>query len=300
MFDSSASSSASDLEEKMRENIVEVRGISKSYGDAHVLDDVSFNISKGSIVGLIGPNGAGKTTTLKALLGLTDFQGELDVMGSDPRSGRHLMMENVCFVADVGVLPSWLKVKEAIDYLSAVHPGFNRDKAVDLLAQTNIAHNKKVKQLSKGMVTQLHLALIMAIDVDLLVLDEPTLGLDILYRKAFYDSLLNDYFDHETSIIISTHQVEEIESLLTHLLFIDQGKIVLDSAMDDLSEQYHEVFIEPSQVAAAEALGPISSREMLGRKSMIYEGVNRELLAPLGELHVPSVADLFVAKMKRG
>jgi len=281
-------------------NIVEVRGISKAYGDTNVLENVSFNIAKGSIVGLIGPNGAGKTTTLKALLGLTDFEGELDVMGSDPRSGRHIMMENVCFVADVGVLPGWLKVKNAIEYLSAVHPRFNREKAIDLLAQTNITHNKKVKQLSKGMVTQLHLALIMAIDVDLLVLDEPTLGLDILYRKAFYDSLLNDYFDHETSIIISTHQVEEIESLLTHLLFIDQGRIVLDSPMDDLSEQYHEVFVEHSQLAEAEALGPISSREMLGRKSMIFEGVSRELLAPLGELHVPSVADLFVAKMKRG
>lgn len=293
-------SSPKGLEENPKENIVEVRGISKSYGDTHVLDNVRFNIAKGSIVGLIGPNGAGKTTTLKALLGLTDFQGDIEVMGSDPRSGRHLMMENVCFVADVGVLPSWLKVKDAIDYLSSVHPRFNRDKAVNLLAQTNIAHNKKVKQLSKGMVTQLHLALIMAIDVDLLVLDEPTLGLDILYRKAFYDSLLNDYFDHETSIIISTHQVEEIESLLTHLLFIDKGRIVLDSAMDDLSEQYHEVFVEPSQVAEAEALGPISSREILGRKSMIFEGVKRELLTSLGELHVPSVADLFVAKMKRG
>ncbi|MFT7685627.1 MAG: ABC-2 type transport system ATP-binding protein [Candidatus Azotimanducaceae bacterium] len=281
-------------------NIVEVRGISKSYGDTNVLDNVSFNIARGSIVGLIGPNGAGKTTSLKALLGLTDFQGELDVMGSDPRTGRHLMMENVCFVADVGVLPGWLVVKDAIEYLSTVHPRFNRDKALELLAQTNIAHNKKVKQLSKGMVTQLHLALIMAIDVDLLVLDEPTLGLDILYRKAFYDSLLNDYFDHETSIIISTHQVEEIESLLTHLLFIDQGRIVLDSAMDDLSEKYHEVVVEASKVAEAEALGPISTREMLGRKSMIFENVAREVLAPLGELHVPSVADLFVAKMKRG
>jgi len=281
-------------------NIVEVRGISKSYGDTYALDNVNFNIQRGSIVGLIGPNGAGKTTALKALLGLTDFTGELEVMGIDPRTGRHKMMENVCFIADVGVLPRWLKVKDAIDYLSAVHPRFNRDKAVGLLEQTNIQHNKKVKQLSKGMVTQLHLALVMAIDVDLLVLDEPTLGLDILYRKAFYDSLLNDYFDHETSIIITTHQVEEIESLLTHLLFIDQGRIVLDSAMDDLSAHYREVLVEPSQLSQAEALGPLSTREILGRKSMIFEGVDEALLAPLGELHVPSVADLFVAKMRRG
>ncbi|MBL4679478.1 MAG: ABC transporter ATP-binding protein [Pseudomonadales bacterium] len=289
-----------DVSTNIASNIVEVKGISKSYGDTYALDNVSFSIQRGSIVGLIGPNGAGKTTALKALLGLTDFNGELEVMGIDPRTGRHKMMENVCFIADVGVLPRWLKVKDAIDYLSAVHPRFDRDKAVGLLEQTNIQHNKKVKQLSKGMVTQLHLALVMAIDVDLLVLDEPTLGLDILYRKAFYDSLLNDYFDRETSIIISTHQVEEIESLLTHLLFIDQGRIVLDTAMDELSENYREVLVEPSQVSEAEALGPLSTREMLGRKSMIFEGVDEAKLAPLGELHIPSVADLFVAKMRRG
>ncbi|MFT4819398.1 MAG: ABC-2 type transport system ATP-binding protein [Candidatus Pseudothioglobus sp.] len=280
--------------------VVQARGVSKHYGDFAALDNVSFNVDKGSIVGLIGPNGAGKTTALKAVLGLTDFDGELSVMGHDPRSGRHLVMENVCFVADVGVLPRWMKVGEALDYAEGVHPRFNRAKAEALLRETNIGTSQKVKQLSKGMVTQLHLALVMAIEVDLLVLDEPTLGLDILYRKAFYDRLLNDYFDKETSIIISTHQVEEIETLLSHLLFIDRGQIVLNSAMEDLPGRYVQVLVEPEHQRRAESLLPIHSREMLGRKSMIFEDVDRVSLASLGELHVPSVADLFVAKMQRG
>jgi len=280
--------------------VVQAQGVSKHYGGFAALKDVNFTIQKGSIVGLIGPNGAGKTTTLKALLGLTDFEGQLNVLGHDPRTGRHHVMENVCFVADVGILPRWLSVGEALDYVEGVHPRFNRQKAEALLAETNIRnYRQKVKQLSKGMVTQLHLALVMAIDVELLVLDEPTLGLDILYRKAFYDRLLNDYFDHETSIIISTHQVEEIESLLSHLLFIDQGRIVLDSAMDELANVFTEVWVEADQVAAAEALQPIHVRDLLGRKSMIFEGVNPASLASLGELHVPSVADLFVAKLQR-
>ena len=281
-------------------SVVIANGITKAFGDFLALDHLTFSIPRGSIVGLIGPNGAGKTTTLKALLGLTDFEGELTVLGTDPRTGRHKVMENVCFISDVGVLPRWLKVREAIEFIAAVHPRFNRDKAVEFLATTDIEHNKKVKQLSKGMVTQLHLALVMAIDVDLLVLDEPTIGLDILFRKQFYDRLLNDYFDHETSIIISTHQVEEIESLLTHLLFIDKGQIVLDSSMDDLSELYREVLVKPECIDQAQALGPISTRDMLGKKSMIFERVEAELLSPLGELHVPSVVDLFVAKMQRG
>jgi ABC-2 type transport system ATP-binding protein len=232
--------------------VVQAQGVSKHYGDFAALDNVSFTVEKGSIVGLIGPNGAGKTTALKAVLGLTGFNGELSVMGHDPRTGRHHVMENVCFVADVGVLPRWLKVGEALDYVEGVHPRFNRLKAEALLKETNIGTMQKVKQLSKGMVTQLHLALVMAIEVDLLVLDEPTLGLDILYRKAFYDRLLNDYFDKETSIIITTHQVEEIETLLSHLLFIDRGKIVLDSTMDDLPKRYAQVLVEPEQLGLAD------------------------------------------------
>ena len=280
--------------------VVQAQGVSKHYGGFAALKDINFTIRKGSIVGLIGPNGAGKTTTLKALLGLTGFEGQLTVMGQDPRKGRHHIMENVCFVADVGILPRWLSVGEALDYVEGVHQRFNRSKAEAMLAETQIRnHRQKVKQLSKGMVTQLHLALVMAIDVELLVLDEPTLGLDILYRKAFYDRLLNDYFDHETSIIISTHQVEEIESLLSHLLFIDQGSIVLDSAMDELGNAFTEVLVEPDQVAAAEAQQPIHVRDLLGRKRMIFEGVNPASLARLGTLKIPSVADLFVAKLQK-
>ena len=280
-------------------DVVKANGLTKSYGDFKALDDVNFTIEKGSIVGLIGPNGAGKTSTLKSILGLTEFEGELEVLGTDPRKGRHHVMERVCFIADVGVLPRWLKVSEALDYIEGVHAGFSREKAETMLAETNISPKQRVKQLSKGMVTQLHLALILSISVDLLVLDEPTLGLDILYRKAFYDQLLNDYFDHETSIIISTHQVEEIETLLSHLLFIDQGNIVLDSPMDNLADSFCEVIVKPELTDRARGLNPIHIRESLGQKSMIFENVDRSYLAPLGELQVPSVADLFVAKLQR-
>ena len=279
--------------------VVQAQGMSKQYGDFEALKNVDFNIEAGSIVGLIGPNGAGKTTALKALLGLTKFSGDLEVLGMDPRHGRHEIMERVCFIADVGVLPRWLKVSEALDYIEGVHPGFNRAKAEELLADTKISPRQKVKQLSKGMVTQLHLALVMAIDVELLVLDEPTLGLDILYRKTFYERLVNDYFDHNTSIIISTHQVEEIESLLTHLIFIDEGKIVLSSSMEDLPKKYGEVLVAPENIERALEYSPIHSREMLGKRSMIFEDVSAETLSSLGELHTPSVADLFVAKMRR-
>lgn len=278
--------------------VIEAQGMSKSYGNFNALDDISFAIQPGSIVGLIGPNGAGKTTTLKALLGLIEFEGHLSVLGADPRKGRHSLMESVCFIADVGVLPRWLKVSNALDYAAGVHPKFNRQRAEEMLAATNIPMNKRVKQLSKGMVTQLHLSLVMAIDVELLILDEPTLGLDILYRKSFYESLLNDYCDKQTSIIISTHQVEEIESLLTHLLFIDKGKIILDSPMDDLASQYGEVLVSPDDWTRAEALVPIYSRDLLGKKAMIFENVAADDLAILGDVSVPSVADLFVAKMR--
>ncbi len=279
-------------------SIVEVNGVSKYYKDFAALKDVSFSIEPGSIVGLIGPNGAGKTTTLKSILGLTDFEGEMSVLGQDPRHGRHKVMERVCFIADVGVLPRWLKVSDAIDYIEGIHPGFNRERAQAMLAETKISTSHKVKELSKGMVTQLHLALVMAIDVDLLVLDEPTLGLDILYRKAFYEKLLNDYFDHKTSIVISTHQVEEIESLLTHLLFINSGQIVLDCAMDEIDDIYSEVLVAPDRWKEADALDPIHSRDILGQKAMIFENVDKETLSNFGEIHVPSVADLFVAKMQ--
>ena len=278
--------------------VIKAQGMSKSYGNFNALDDISFSIQAGSIVGLIGPNGAGKTTTLKALLGLIEFEGHLSVLGADPRKARHSLMESVCFIADVGVLPRWLKVSNALDYTAGVHPKFNRQRAEEMLAATNIPMNKRVKQLSKGMVTQLHLSLVMAIDVELLILDEPTLGLDILYRKSFYESLLNDYCDKQTSIIISTHQVEEIESLLTHLLFIDKGKIILDSPMDDLASQYGEVLVSPDDWARAEALVPIYSRDLLGKKAMIFENVAADDLATLGDVSVPSVADLFVAKMR--
>lgn len=279
-------------------NIVEARSISKRYGSFVALDGVDLSIPRGAISGLIGPNGAGKTTTLKALIGLADVEGELNVAGRDPREARHKLMEDVCFIADVGILPKWLRVSQLVDYVSAVHPRFDRSKAEKFLSTTDIPASKRIKELSKGMVTQLHLALVMAIDVQLLVLDEPTLGLDIIYRKEFYDRLLNDYYDGNRTIVISTHQVEEIEALLSHLVFINKGRIVLDSLMSDLSEVYYEVLISPDKLAQADALKPIYRREFLGKKSYTFESVPRAQLEVLGELHTPSVADLFVAKLK--
>jgi len=278
--------------------IVEARGIRKSFGNFEALRGLDFSIEKGSIVGLIGPNGAGKTTTLKSLLGLCSFKGDLQVLGSNPGSERHHIMESVCFIADVGVLPRWLRVDQAIDYIEGVHPKFSRGKAEELLATTSIGPKQRIRSLSKGMVTQLHLALVMAIDVDLLVLDEPTLGLDILYRKEFYDRLLNDYYDGDKSIIISTHQVEEIETLLTHLIFIDQGSIVLDIAMDEIANRFSEVLVHPDKLDQARQLNPIYERDLLGRKGLLFEDQEPDQLAELGEIHVPGVADLFVAKMR--
>lgn len=279
-------------------SIVHARSLQKSYGSFQALVDVNLDIPGGAICGLIGPNGAGKTTTLKALIGLCDVEGELAVTGRDPRVDRHKLMEDVCFIADVGILPKWLKVSQVIDYVEGVHPKFDRAKAMQLLSTTKIPSNKRIKELSKGMVTQLHLALVMAIEVSLLVLDEPTLGLDIIYRKEFYDRLLNDFYDGNRTIIISTHQVEEIETLLSHLVFIDSGKIVLDAPMADLADTYTEVMVSPEHRAEAEALNPIHKRELLGKKSYTFEGVPREQLSRFGELHTPTVADLFVAKMK--
>jgi ABC-2 type transport system ATP-binding protein len=280
--------------------LVKAKGLSKQYGATRALDNVDFEIEEGRIVGLIGPNGAGKTTALKAVLGLTDFDGELDVLGHDPRQARHELMRHVCFIADVAVLPRWLRVSNAIEYVEAVHPGFSRERAMHFLERTKIKQRSKVGELSKGMVTQLHLALIMAIDAKLLVLDEPTLGLDILYRKEFYTSLLNDYFDANRTIIVTTHQVEEIEKILTHLMFIDNGRVTLDRSMEQVAEEYCEVLVAPDKAEAARSLKPLYEREVFGKKLFLFEGVARGELSKFGELHTPSVADIFVAKVKGG
>ncbi|MGH8371963.1 MAG: ABC transporter ATP-binding protein [Gammaproteobacteria bacterium] len=278
--------------------LVKARGLGKTYGSLRALDNVDFDIEEGCIVGLIGPNGAGKTTALKAILGLTDFEGELDVLGHDPRISRHRLLQDVCFIADVAVLPRWLKVSNAIEFVEAVHPRFSRERAMHFLDRTKIRHNSKVGELSKGMVTQLHLALIMAIDAKLLVLDEPTIGLDILYRKEFYGTLLNDYFDGKRTIIVTTHQVEEIEKILTHLMFINNGKLILNRSMEEVAEEYTEVLVAPDKASAAQSLNPLYEREVFGKKLYLFEGADRDRLADLGEIHTPSVADIFVAKRK--
>jgi ABC-2 type transport system ATP-binding protein len=279
--------------------IIAARGLVKNYGETHALDNVSFEVEPGRIVGLIGPNGAGKTTALKAILGLTPFRGDMLVAGRDPRLARDELMRDVCFIADVAVLPKWLRVTQALDFVEGVHPKFQRARAADFLQKTDIKMKSRVRELSKGMVTQLHLALILAIDAKLLVLDEPTLGLDLLYRRAFYDTLLNDYFTEERTIIITTHQVEEIENLLTDVMFINHGKIVLNSAVDALPDRFHQVVVGPDKLAAARALNPIHEREVFGRYGMTFDGRPAAELEPLGELHTPSIADLFVAMMSK-
>jgi len=278
--------------------LVCAHGLSKSYGDFKALDGVDFSIDEGRIVGLIGPNGAGKTTALKAILGLTHFDGELEVLGLDPRSKRHEIMQQVCFIADVAVLPRWMRVHQALSLLETVHPRFDRAKADDFLARTDVRLKSKISALSKGMVTQLHLALVMAIDARLLVLDEPTLGLDILFRKEFYRALLNDYFDGKRTILITTHQVEEIEHLLTDLMFVNHGRLVLDTPMDELETRYTEVLARPENVDALRQLGPLDEQQSFGRTVMLFEDQPRESLREFGELRTPSIADLFVAKMK--
>ncbi len=279
--------------------IIAARGVVKNYGATRALDNISFEVAPGRIVGLIGPNGAGKTTALKAILGLTPFSGEMLVAGRDPRAARDQLMKDVCFIADVAVLPKWLKITQALDFVAGVHPKFNRARAEDFLRKTDIKMGSRVRELSKGMVTQLHLALILAIDAKLLVLDEPTLGLDLLYRRAFYDTILNDYFNEERTIIITTHQVEEIENLLTDVLFINHGHIVLNSTIDGLPERFHQVVVGPDQVGAARALGPIHEREVFGRFGLIFDGRKESELQSLGELRTPSITDLFVAMMSR-
>jgi ABC-2 type transport system ATP-binding protein len=274
---------------------VQAQGLRKAFGNSVALDGVNFTINEGRIVGLIGPNGAGKTTALKAILGLTPYEGDLKVLGRDPYRERHRLMQDVCFIADVAVLPPWLRVANALDYVEGVHPRFDRAKAEAFLAKTSIKRTSRVRELSKGMITQLHLALVMAIDARLLVLDEPTLGLDILFRKQFYDSLLNDYFDTSRTIIVTTHQVEEIQHVLTDLMFIDRGRIVLDTSMEDFETRYVEVMVRPEHVAAARALKPIHERQVFGRSVMLFDRADRAALTTFGETHTPSIADLFVA-----
>ncbi|MYM31431.1 ATP-binding cassette domain-containing protein [Duganella sp. CY15W] len=278
--------------------IITASSLSKRYGKHTALDGTSFTVDAGRIVGLIGPNGSGKTTTLKAILGLTPFEGQLSVLGMDPRTQREALMNDVCFIADVAILPKWLKVRDAIDFVEGVHPRFDRSKAEKYIANTKLKPDMKVKAMSKGMVVQLHLALVMAIDAKLLVLDEPTLGLDILYRKQFYQNLLEDYFDENKTILITTHQIEEVEHILTDLMFIENGKISLAASMDEVGERFTEVMVEPEFLAAANALQPMSQRTVFGKAVMLFDGVARQQLSNFGELRTPSVADLFVATMK--
>jgi ABC-2 type transport system ATP-binding protein len=277
--------------------LIEAQGLTKTYGSMRALDGASFKVEPGRIVGLIGPNGAGKTTALKAILGLTRCDGTLRVCGLDPHAQRAELMQQVSFIADVAVLPRWLKVQNAIDYVAGVHPRFRRDRCEEFLARTNVKKTSRVKELSKGMITQLHLALVMAIDAKLLVLDEPTLGLDILSRKQFYDSLLNDYMDEERTILVTTHQVEEIENILTDVIFIDRGKVVLDLPMDSIPERFAQLLVGPDRAAAARELKPLTERQLLGRHVFLYEGADGEKLEQLGEVRQPSIADLFVAKV---
>jgi ABC-2 type transport system ATP-binding protein len=277
--------------------VIEARGLRKAFGKTVAVDGVNLRVEEGRILGLIGPNGAGKSTTLNAILGLTQYQGELRVLGRDPWVERDQLMRDVCFIADVAVLPRWMRVTQALDYVAGVHPRFDRAKAQGFLAKTAIKSGSRVRELSKGMVTQLHLALVMAIDARLLVLDEPTLGLDILYRKQFYDSLLNDYFDRSRTILVTTHQVEEIQHVLTDLMFIKQGRIVLDCSMEEFESRYLEVMVHPEQLTTARALKPIHERQVFGRSILLFERVDRQQLAGVGEVRTPSIADVFVAVM---
>ena len=274
---------------------IEARGLRKAFGKTIALDGVDLRVEEGRILGLIGPNGAGKTTALNAFLGLTPYQGELRVLGRDPWAERDQLMRDVCFIADVAVLPRWMRVSQALDYVAGVHPRFDRTKAEGFLAKTSIQRASKVRELSKGMVVQLHLALVMAIDARLLVLDEPTLGLDILYRKQFYDSLLHDYFDRSRTIVVTTHQVEEIQQVLTDVMFINRGRIVFNCSMDEFESRYLELMVHPEQLSAARALKPIHERQVFGRSILLFDRVDRQQLAPLGEVRTPSIADLFVA-----
>ncbi len=282
---------------------IEARSLRKAFGTTTALDGINLHVEEGRILGLIGPNGAGKTTALNAILGLTPYQGELKVLGRDPWTERDQLMRDVCFISDVAVLPRWIRVSQALEYVAGVHPRFDRAKAENFLAKTTIHRASKVRELSKGMVTQLHLALVMAIDARLLVLDEPTLGLDILFRKQFYDSLLNDYYDRNRTIVVATHQVEEIEHVLTDVMFIDRGRVVLSRSMEELESRYLEVMVRPEQAAAARAFKPMHERQAIGGSILLFDlkldGMDRERLAGLGDVRTPSIADLFVAVLGR-
>jgi ABC-2 type transport system ATP-binding protein len=279
-------------------SLISASHVSKSYGRLRAVDDISFEIEKGRIMGLIGPNGAGKTTLLKAVLGLTDCQGNLSVLGLDPFRQRKELMQNICFIADVAVLPRWIRVSQLIDFIESIHPRFSRNKADELLSKTKVRRDAKVRELSKGMVTQLHLSIITAIDARLLVLDEPTLGLDIIFRKEFYSNILNDYFDQERTILITTHQVEEIENLLTDVMFINNGRLILNASMDQLPDRFVELMASGENADRARRLNPIFERDMFGKKIMTFEGIAREQLKGLGDVRTPAIADLFVAKVK--
>jgi ABC-2 type transport system ATP-binding protein len=276
---------------------IEARGLSKVFGSTVALDHVDLKVEEGRILGLIGPNGAGKTTALNAIMGLTPYEGTLNVLGRDPWSQRDQLMREACFIADVAVLPRWIRVSQLLDYVAGVHPRFDRRKAENFLAKTTIKHSSKVRELSKGMVTQLHLALVMAMDAKLLILDEPTLGLDILFRKQFYDSLLNDYFDGGRTIVVATHEVEEVQHVLTDLMFIDRGHIVFSCSMEELEGRYFEVMVQPDSLDAALALKPIHQRQVFGRTILMFEGGEKQQLEELGEVRTPGVADLFIAVM---
>jgi ABC-2 type transport system ATP-binding protein len=280
--------------------LVHAANLRKSFGAVHALDGLTFDIEAGRIVGLIGPNGAGKTTALRAILGMCDFAGELSVLGRDPRSARAEILRDACFIADVAILPGWLTVRQACDFVGGVHPKFRRERAEGLIQRAQIDPKRRIRELSKGMKTQVHLALTVAIDARLLILDEPTLGLDLLARRAFYDALVNDYMDETRTILLTTHQVEEVENLLTDVLFLDKGKIVLDASLDDLATKFAAVAVKPDSVEAARALSPFYERKLLGRSVFYFDKPDFEALESLGELHAPTVSDLFVAKLSQG
>src|SRR5256884_6454715 len=290
------------IERRVAEDMatIEARGLRKAFGTTVALDGIDLRVEEGRILGLVGPNGAGKPTAFNAILGLTPYQGELKVLGRDPWNERNQLMRDVSFIADVSVLPRWIRVTHLLDYVAGVHPRFNRTKAESFLKKTTIKRTSRVRELSKGMVAQLHLALVMAIDAKLLVLDEPTLGLDILYRKQFYDSLLNDYFDHSRTIIVTTHQIEEVQDVLTDLMFIDRGRIALQCSMEEFDSRYTELMVHPAQLGAARPLSPIHERPVFGRSVMLFDNVDRQQLVALGEVRRPSIADLFVAVIRKG
>jgi ABC-2 type transport system ATP-binding protein len=279
--------------------LIEARGLRKTYGATVALDGIDLRVDEGRIVGLIGPNGAGKTTALNAIVGLTPYEGELRVLGCDPWRERDRLVRDVCFITDVAVLPRWMRVTQALDFVAGIHPRFDRSKAEAFLANTTIRPAARVKELSKGMVTQLHLAIVMAIDAQLLVLDEPTLGLDLLYRKQFYDALLDGYFERNRTVIVATHQIEEVQHVLTDVVYIDRGRIVFNRSVEDVESAYHEVFVHPDRLAAARALNPIAERQGVGHSVLIFEGADRGQFAMLGEVRTPSIGDLFVAVMSR-